>query len=70
MSRIGSAGGTYLMPLALTALGAGGALGVGAAVTAVGLVVAIFMAPETRGVALSESAGSADTAAGEQLPAS
>ncbi|WP_396933346.1 MFS transporter [Mycolicibacterium sp.] len=70
VSRIGSAGGTYLMPLALTALGAGGALGVGAAVTAVGLVVAIFMAPETRGVALSESAGSADTAAGEQLPAS
>ncbi|WP_441964004.1 MFS transporter [Mycolicibacterium houstonense] len=68
VSRIGSAGGTYLMPLALTALGAGGALGVGAAVTAVGLVVAIFMAPETRGVALTESA--APTPADEQLPAS
>ncbi|KWX19636.1 metabolite transporter [Mycolicibacterium wolinskyi] len=68
VSRIGSAGGTYLMPLALTALGAGGALGVGAAVTAVGLVVAIFMAPETRGVALTESA--APSPAEEQLPAS
>ncbi|MHC9295970.1 MFS transporter [Mycobacterium sp. LTG2003] len=70
VSRIGSAGGTYLMPLALTALGAGGALGVGAAVTAVGLVVAIFMAPETRGVALTESAAPSPSDAGEQLPAS
>ncbi|WKG00964.1 MFS transporter [Mycolicibacterium sp. HK-90] len=74
VSRIGSAGGTYLMPLALTALGAGGALGVGAAVTAVGLVVAIFMAPETRGVALTESAAptpaDADADADEQLPTS
>ncbi|MGV0812991.1 MFS transporter [Mycolicibacterium boenickei] len=69
VSRIGSAGGTYLMPLALSALGAGGALGVGAAVTAVGLVVAIFMAPETRGVALTESAAPTHTEADEQLPA-
>ncbi|MUL85493.1 MULTISPECIES: MFS transporter [unclassified Mycolicibacterium] len=69
VSRIGSAGGTYLMPLALTALGAGGALGVGAAVTAVGLVVSIFMAPETKGVALTDNATLTDDAPiSEQSP--
>ncbi|BCI53910.1 MFS transporter [Mycolicibacterium litorale] len=60
MSRIGSAGGTYLMPMALTALGPGGALGIGAAVTLVGLLVAVFMAPETRNVGLTDCATSDD----------
>lgn len=60
MSRIGSAGGTYLMPMALTGLGAGGALGIGAVVTVVGLVAAVFMAPETRNVALTDCATSDD----------
>lgn len=66
MSRIGSAAGTYLMPMALVALGPGGALGIGAAVTVIGLLVAIFMAPETRGVALAECATTDDDTAPEE----
>ena len=51
------------------AMGPGGALGIGAAVTMVGLVVAIFMAPETRGVALAECATTdGDTAPEASLP--
>lgn len=69
MSRIGSAAGTYLMPMALVSLGPSGALGIGAAVTVVGLLVAVVMAPETRGVALADCATGDDVAPEEGVPA-
>ncbi|WP_421845990.1 MFS transporter [Mycobacterium sp.] len=56
ISRLGSAGGTYLMPIVLVSAGPSVALGIGALVAAVGLVTSIRMAPETRGVPLNDSA--------------
>ncbi len=55
LSRIGSAVGTYLMPFALAASGATGALLIGAAVSVVGLLATLAWAPETRGRSLIDA---------------
>ncbi|MGI5459794.1 MFS transporter [Streptomyces sp. CA-249302] len=55
-SRIGAAVGTYLVPMALTGWGVGGTMLAAAAINAVGAVVSVFWAPETRGLALHEAA--------------
>jgi putative MFS transporter len=47
-------------------MGPGDALAIGAGVTVLGLLVAIFMAPETRGVALAECATTDDDTAPEE----
>jgi putative MFS transporter len=56
LSRIGAAIGTYLTPVALQALGIGLTMMWAAGITAVGFLVCLFMAPETTGQSLEESA--------------
>ncbi|MFZ0214875.1 MAG: MFS transporter [Candidatus Dormiibacterota bacterium] len=51
-SRIGAAGGTFLLPIVLASWGVGPALLGGAAVGIIGLAVSIAWAPETRGQTL------------------
>ncbi|MEU9450911.1 MFS transporter [Streptomyces sp. NPDC048277] len=61
-SRIGAAVGTYLVPMALTDWGIGGTMIAAAVINAVGAVVSVFWAPETRGMALHEAAALPSTA--------
>lgn len=56
LSRIGAAVGTYLLPVALTNWGIGGTMLAAAVISLIGAVVSVFWAPETRGMALHESA--------------
>ncbi|GAA4311374.1 MFS transporter [Streptomyces venetus] len=53
MSRFGSAGGTFCLPLLIAGVGGSGTLLIGAGVTLVGLVVSLALAPETKGQALT-----------------
>ncbi|RZQ60765.1 MFS transporter [Amycolatopsis suaedae] len=55
MSRVGAAVGTFLLPVALTHLGTGPTLLIGAAVLAAGAVLSHFLAPETTGLDLSQA---------------
>jgi len=55
VSRIGAAVGTFLVPVALTALGVNYLMLIFAGVCLVGLVVSWRYAPETRGLALDEA---------------
>lgn len=55
MSRIGSMTSTFVLPLTTKAVGSGGALLVGALITAIGLGVTIFLAPETKHLGLDDS---------------
>ena len=54
-SRIGAAAGTFLLPVGISALGIGPCMLIAAALTAAGLVVSYFLAPETTGQTLSVS---------------
>jgi len=56
LSRIGAAVGTYLIPVSLDNLGIGATMYVAAGVSAVGCVVALAMAPETRYMDLRQAA--------------
>lgn len=56
LSRIGAAVGTYLVPLALSGLGIGATMLIGAVVTLLGALVSVLWAPETRDLTLAESA--------------
>jgi putative MFS transporter len=67
-SRIGAAVGTYLVPMALTDWGIGGTMLAAAAISLVGAVVSVFWAPETRGMALHESAALTPTPANTARP--
>jgi putative MFS transporter len=55
MSRIGAAGGTFLLPVGIAHLGIGASLLIAAAICAVGLVVTYLWAPETTNLSLTES---------------
>lgn len=55
-SRIGAAIGTYLVPLSLQAFGIGNTMYAAAAVTMLGLLVSLLLAPETRSLSLQEAA--------------
>jgi putative MFS transporter len=59
MSRIGAAASTFLLPMGLAAWGVGPVMLIGAAVCALGLVVSIMWAPETNGLALTDSSAMA-----------
>ncbi|MFJ7907303.1 MFS transporter [Kitasatospora sp. NPDC096204] len=59
VSRIGAAVGTYLLPLSLTGLGTGPTMLIAAGTTAVGLLVCVMWAEETRGTALGASPAAA-----------
>ena len=55
ISRIGAAVGTFLLPIGLVNFGVGGVMYMAAGLTAVGLIVSIILAPETRGRTLAEA---------------
>lgn len=55
LSRIGAAVGTYLVPLALSDLGVGPTMLIGAAITLVGVVVSVPWAPETANLDLQDA---------------
>jgi putative MFS transporter len=55
MSRIGAAGGTFLLPVGIDKLGIGPSMLIAAAVCAVGLAVTYLWAPETTDLSLTES---------------
>lgn len=56
LSRIGAAAGTYLVPMALDSIGIANTMYVAFGVSMVGLLVALFMAPETRSLDLQQAA--------------
>ncbi len=56
LSRIGAAIGTWLVPVSLEHIGIGNTMYAAAAVTFVGLIVSIALAPETRAMSLHEAA--------------
>lgn len=60
MSRIGAAGGTFLLPLGIDAFGIGPSVLIGAAICLVGLLVTHLWAPETTALSLTQSAASQD----------
>ncbi|WBM44721.1 MFS transporter [Pseudomonas putida] len=55
MSRLGAAVGTFLLPIGLSHWGTGAVMLIGAAVSTVGLLVAVAWAPETKGLELSQT---------------
>ncbi|MDH6139711.1 putative MFS transporter [Kitasatospora sp. GP30] len=56
VSRIGAAVGTFLLPVALTGLGIGPTMLLAAALTAIGLLVSVRWAEETKGMGLEQAA--------------
>ncbi|MGW6460318.1 MFS transporter [Streptomyces sp. NPDC055078] len=54
-SRIGVAATTYLLPAALSGIGTGPTMLIFALITALGLLVSVWLAPETQGRTLAES---------------
>ncbi|MBD8528934.1 MFS transporter [Massilia sp. CFBP 13647] len=56
MTRVGSAIGTWLVPVSLLNIGIGNTMYAAAAVSIVGLVASILLAPETRGMSLEQAA--------------
>ncbi|WML29844.1 MFS transporter [Neobacillus sp. OS1-32] len=54
-SRIGTVLSTYALPIFMEARGVGPTMFVGVAITVLGLVVSIAMAPETKGLTLAQS---------------
>ncbi|MEJ8850570.1 MFS transporter [Variovorax rhizosphaerae] len=56
LSRIGAAVGTWLVPIALQGIGIGNTMFAAAAVTMLGLLVSLVLAPETRSMSLQEAA--------------
>lgn len=57
VSRIGAAGGTFLLPVGIDHLGIGPSVLIGAGICVVGLVVTHLWAPETTELSLTESEG-------------
>jgi putative MFS transporter len=68
MSRIGAAGGTFLLPLGVSEFGIGTSVLIGAAICLVGLIVTHLWAPETTSLSLTKSqrAAAATAQDGEQ----
>ncbi|WP_232716877.1 MFS transporter [Gordonia metallireducens] len=57
ISRIGAAVGTFLIPIGLESWGVKNIMLAAAALTLFGLVVSVLMAPETKGMSLTEASG-------------
>ncbi|MTV38347.1 MFS transporter [Duganella radicis] len=55
MTRVGSAIGTWLVPMSLASFGIGNTMYVAAAVSFIGLIVSVWLAPETRGMSLEQA---------------
>ncbi|PRD14878.1 MFS transporter [Pantoea coffeiphila] len=60
MSRIGAAIGTWLIPVSLQTIGIGATMYIAAGITAVGLIVSWFLAPETASRSLEDAASLSD----------
>ena len=58
MSRIGAAGGTFLLPVGIDRLGIGPSMLIAGAVCGVGLAVTYLWAPETTDLSLTQTGGS------------
>lgn len=56
LSRVGAAIGTWLVPISLQSIGIGNTMFAAAAVTLLGLLVSLALAPETRSLSLQEAA--------------
>lgn len=56
LSRVGAAIGTWLVPISLQSYGIGNTMFAAAAVTLLGLLVSLLLAPETRSLSLQEAA--------------
>ncbi len=56
LSRIGAAAGTWLVPISLENLGIANTMFAAAAVTMIGLIFSLALAPETRSLSLQEAA--------------
>ncbi|MEM5340603.1 MFS transporter [Paraburkholderia azotifigens] len=56
LSRVGAAVGTWLVPISLHTIGIGNTMYVAAAVSGVGLLISLALAPETRSMSLQEAA--------------
>jgi putative MFS transporter len=56
LSRVGAAVGTWLVPMSLQSIGIGNTMFAAAAVTLLGLLVSLALAPETRSLSLQEAA--------------
>lgn len=54
-SRIGAAGGTFLLPIGITHIGIGPSVLIGAGLCAIGLLVTYMWAPETTGISLTKT---------------
>jgi putative MFS transporter len=54
-SRIGAAGGTFLLPIGITHIGIGPSVLIGAGLCAIGLFVTYIWAPETTGISLTQT---------------
>jgi putative MFS transporter len=59
MSRFGSAGGTFFLPVLVASIGNTGTLLIGAGITMVGLLVSLALAPETKGLTLATASNTA-----------
>ena len=57
-SRVGAAVGTFVLPVSMENLGVGTTMVFAAAVSIIGGIVSHFLAPETKGLALSAASGS------------
>ncbi|MEU8710380.1 MFS transporter [Streptomyces sp. NPDC048565] len=55
MSRLGATASTFVLPMTTEALGMTATLLLGAGITAVGLVVTVWLAPETKSLSLAEA---------------
>lgn len=55
MTRVGSAIGTWLVPVSLHSYGIGNTMYAAAAVSVVGLIASVWLAPETRGMSLEQA---------------
>ena len=56
-SRIGAAVGTFVLPISMQGLGVATTMVFAAAVSVIGGIVSHFLAPETKGLVLSEASG-------------
>lgn len=56
LSRIGAAAGTWLVPISLETMGIANTMYAAAAVTMIGLIFSLALAPETRSLSLQEAA--------------
>jgi putative MFS transporter len=70
ISRIGSAAGTFALPVTVTSFGATGVMLIAGAISAFGLVVSYFLAPETSNLALDTNAKQASEPGSEPVNAS